>query len=240
MLLYHDFSILFKYIVIYLFLEILNQNTHQTYISQTAQNKDCYMKLYSFRRCPFAIRARMTLNYSQISYELIEVDIKNKTAEFLNLSPKGTVPVLQVDNHILLEESLDIIKWALHAQDPDNWKLTGHPDLQVMASQLIHANDTHFKPTLDQYKYADRNPEHSQSVYRDQCRMFLDLLEENLQHNRYLVGSAICWADIAIFPFIRQFAFVDKEWFDQSPYPYLQNWLQEFLKSDLFTNSMKH
>ena len=191
--------------------------------------------LYSFRRCPYAIRARMAIAYASINLEVREVSLANKPSEMTHISPKGTVPVLQLDNRII-DESIEVMAWALEQSDPDNWLAL---DLEQQQQTLIEENDNSFKAWLDKYKYWDRFPEQSQQAYRGQAETFISKLDKNLIEHRYLLGNKICMADIAIFPFIRQFAFVDKDWFDQANYPALQRWLTEFLDSPLFAQVMK-
>ena len=190
--------------------------------------------LYSFRRCPYAIRARMAIYYASITVELREVSLANKPQQMLALSPKGTVPVLQLHNKVL-DESLDVIHWALQQSDSDGWL---RPELQSQTETLIKSNDNDFKAWLDKYKYWERFPEQPQLYYRERAEEFIALLENLLEKHRFLLGQKLSVADIAIFPFIRQFAFVDKEWFDSAPYPNLQKWLQEFLVCDIFVQSM--
>lgn len=194
--------------------------------------------LYSFRRCPYAIRARLTLKYSGIPVELREVVLADKPDEMLDASPKGTVPVLILDDGTVLEESLDIMNWALSHNDPDNW-LVNNETTAEKTSQLIDINDGPFKQHLDHYKYAVRFPEHSPEYYRDQADGYLSKLNSLLKKSSFLFGDQLSLADIAIFPFIRQFAFVDKKWFDDSQYHYLQSWLESMLKMNLFTDVMQ-
>jgi glutathione S-transferase len=190
--------------------------------------------LYSFRRCPYAMRARMALRRASITVELREVSLDDKPQAMLELSAKGTVPVL-LANKLMLDESLDIMYWAMDQADPGQWL---YADLQVRTETLIHENDGSFKTHLDQYKYWDRFPAQSQQYYRKQGETFLVKLEQLLQVNQYLLADRPTFADIAVFPFVRQFAFVDKHWFDNSGYSQLQRWLQEFLESPLFIQSM--
>ncbi|PKH01729.1 glutathione S-transferase [Psychromonas sp. MB-3u-54] len=191
--------------------------------------------LYSFRRCPYAIRARLALTVSSQSVFLREILLKNKPAEMLALSSKGTVPVLQLSDGTVVDESLDIMVWALARRDPDGW-LQGN--LTEMLN-LIDENDVEFKDWLDKYKYADRFPEHSAHYYREHAEDFLMQLENRLSNSPYLFGQQISLADMAILPFIRQFAGVDKDWFEQSAYPFLKVWLADFINSPLFTSVMK-
>jgi len=195
--------------------------------------------LYSFRRCPYAMRARLAIANSQIAVELREIVLRNKPQQLIELSPKATVPVLLTADSKVIDESLDIMKWALQQNDPDNWYQGLTEAQQQLSQQLIAENDGDFKYYLDRYKYADRYPEHTQEYYRQQAEKTLLKLEQQLQQHGYLVCEHITYADMAILPFIRQFAFADKTWFDQSPYPLIQTWLTEFIESDLF-NSIMH
>lgn len=189
--------------------------------------------LYSFRRCPYAMRARWALAYCHLDYELREVVLKDKPQEMLDLSPKGTVPVMVVDGHVI-EESLEIMLWATDNTD-SNW-LTPAQRHEHLA--LIEHNDRHFKPWLDRYKYADRHPEHSELYYRQQGEQWLFQLEARLQQQPFLAGDQFGFLDAAIAPFIRQFAHVDKAWFDDAPYPNLRAWLNARLNSELFKGIM--
>lgn len=196
--------------------------------------------LYSFRRCPYAMRARMAIRYSDCRVELREVDLKHKPDALLAISTKATVPVLQCADGKVIDESLDIMHWALAQSDPHNWL---HAQLQTdktaeMAA-LIETNDTRFKQQLDHYKYADRYPEHSQLEYRQQGETFLQQLEQRLQQHNYLISDQISLADVAVFPFIRQFAHVDIHWFDQAAYPGLRRWLYQWMDSALFQSVMQ-
>ncbi|MHA6789265.1 glutathione S-transferase [Pseudomonas bijieensis] len=189
--------------------------------------------LYSFRRCPYAMRARMALRYSAVEVEIVEVSLKAKPAEMLALSSKGTVPVLQVDGRVI-DESLDIMRWALAQQDPDNWRLFGDLEGQALTAALIEENDQVFKLHLNRYKYPERHPEYPQEHYRREGEDFLRRLEALLATRPFLAAEHQSLADVALMPFVRQFAHVDREWFAQAPYPRLQDWLQRFLESELF------
>ncbi|KQB51854.1 glutathione S-transferase [Pseudomonas endophytica] len=188
--------------------------------------------LYSFRRCPYAMRARMALRYSGVALSIIEVSLKAKPAEMLALSPKGTVPVLACADGQVIEQSLEIMLWALAQHDPDHWL---GPD----SSALIEENDQVFKGSLDRYKYAIRYPEHPMEHYRAQGAEFLQRLEDRLEQTPYLAGGTLSLADVALAPFIRQFAHVDRQWFTEAPYPRLNAWLERFLASELFTSVMR-
>lgn len=185
--------------------------------------------LYSFRRCPYAMRARMALRYSGVAVQIIEVSLKAKPAEMLALSPKGTVPVLSVDGRVI-DESLAIMGWALAQNDPEGWLLGDDRATQA----LIEENDQGFKHQLNRYKYAERYPEYPMEHYRAEGEVFLMRLEGLLAEREYLLAGHLSLADVALAPFVRQFAHVDREWFGQAPYPRLQGWLQRFLESPLF------
>lgn len=183
------------------------------------------------------MRARMAIRLSTIKVELREVDLKNKPAAMLQASPKATVPVLICPDKII-EESLDIMLWALQQSDPHNWLKQKYLD---EALSLIKYNDNLFKIHLDHYKYADRFPQKSQKDYREKGEVFLQQLENRLNLHKFILCAEPCLADIGVFPFIRQFAYVDIQWFEASPYPRLRQWLQYWLESDLFKSIMtKH
>jgi glutathione S-transferase len=195
--------------------------------------------LYSFRRCPYAMRARMALACSQVNVELREVVLREMPAAMLAYSPKATVPVLVFPDDTVLEESRDIINWALSVNDPEDWMPAAGSEDYAAAKHLIDENDGVFKEQLDRYKYAERYPEHTVEYYREQGESFLKQLDDRLGRNTWLLGERMSVADVAIFPFVRQFAFVDKPWFDQLPWSHLQQWLDTLLQSDLFASVMQ-
>ena len=194
--------------------------------------------LYSFRRCPYAMRARMALRYSDVAVNIVEVSLKAKPAEMLALSSKGTVPVLSVDGQVI-DESLAIMHWALAQNDPQDWLLKDDPAGQAQIAALIEENDQVFKVHLNRYKYAERYPEQPMAFYRSEGEVFLRRLDALLEGRDYLLAVHPSLADVALMPFVRQFAHVDREWFGLSPYRRLQAWLQRFLESELFTSVMK-
>jgi len=194
--------------------------------------------LYSFRRCPFAIRARMALYYSGVRVELREVVLRDMPRELLACSPKATVPVLVLPDGAVLEESRDIMDWALAQHDPEGWRPQPGSADAAAAQCLIDANDNDFKPRLDRYKYAERYPEQPAAWYRAQGERFLDDLERRLECHDWLLGGRMGIADVAIFPFIRQFALVDRVWFDAGPRVNLRNWLDGLLQAELFSAVM--
>ena len=194
-------------------------------------------RLYTYRRCPYAIRSRLALCQAKIAYEPIEISLKHKSSEFLALSPKGTVPVLVDIDGAVIEESLEIMLWALNQHDPECWLLND----ENASQKLIDENDFNFKKNLDRYKYADRFPEHSKEYYRSECEIFLNLLNDKLQSNNYLMAERISLADAAIFPFIRQFSMVDEDWFLNSKYQELKKWLHNLINTQMFQEVMiKH
>ena len=194
-----------------------------------------YPCLYSFRRCPYAMRARLGILFAQQQVELREVVLKNKPPQMLAISPKGTVPVLQLMDGSIIEESREIMVWALEQNDPQNLL---DEALRTQADELIDQNDNEFKYWLDRYKYADRHPQMSQADSRQKGEVFLQQLEDLLSQNRYLLGNEISVADIGVMPFVRQFAHVDREVFYNLPYPNLQRWLQDWLEYPLFVQAM--
>ncbi len=191
--------------------------------------------LYSYRRCPYAMRARMAMVYAGISVEIREIALRDKPKHMLQVSPKGTVPVLIIEDGTVIDESVDIMYWALQQQDSAGW-LQHNGELR---RQLITENDTSFKAALDAYKYFDRFPEKKQSEHRTDSELFLQKLETLLQHSQYLQSNQLSMVDIALFPFIRQFAGVDAAWFDVSPYPKLIAWLKRLVTSELFVSVMQ-
>ncbi len=193
--------------------------------------------LYTFRRCPYAMRARMGLAYAGINFQIREVVLKNKPQEMLDVSPRGTVPVLLRSGLPVLEESLDILEWSISKNDPDGWKDYPAETLSLM-EMLVDENDNVFKEKLDRYKYADRYPDYSREDYRREGESFLQKLEVLLLDSTFLFGNRISYADVAIFPFIRQFANVERLWFVSAPYPCLRKWLASFLESELYVSVM--
>lgn len=196
---------------------------------------DKFATLYSFRRCPYAMRARLGLLFAGMKVELREVVLKNKPPQMLAISPKGTVPVLQLTDGTVIDESRDIMLWALEQNDSRNLL---DKAVRTEADALIDQNDNEFKYWLDRYKYADRHLEMTQEEYRQRGEVFLQQLEKQLEKHAYLLGDDVTVADIVIMPFVRQFAHVDREVFYGLPYPNLQCWLQDWLQHPLFLQAM--
>ena len=187
--------------------------------------------LYSFRRCPYAMRARMAIVVSGIQVELREVMLRDKPLEMIEVSPKGTVPVLILPDGRVLEESLDIMHWALGASDPEGW-------LANVDDALIAANDGPFKHALDRYKYPHRYNLPDGLLNREAGLAFLTKLNQTLATSAFLAGETRGFTDAAVFPFVRQFAATDQTWFDAQPLPALQNWLSGLVRSELFAQIM--
>lgn len=197
-----------------------------------------YPVLYSFRRCPYAMRARMALLVSGTACELREIALRNKPQAMLQASPKGTVPVLVLSDGTVIDESLDIMLWALRQNDPEQW-LAPETDSLTAMLQLIAENDGDFKRDLDRYKYPDRYENVDPLQHRTAGSLFLATLEERLSRNAFLFGPRPALADMAIFPFIRQFAETDRTWFDAQPWPNLHRWLSGLLSAELFERTMQ-
>ena len=192
--------------------------------------------LFSYRRCPYAMRARMALVESNIEFDIYEISLKNKPDEMLFISSKGTVPVLRL-NELVLDESLEIMKWAYQNSKSNQLRLLGPRDKEV-ADKLIKLNDGKFKVSLDCYKYFERYPDKSKVEHRESCYFFLEILEKRLGSTTFLISDERTFADISIFPFIRQFMNVDKSWFDNSEYKKIRKWLISLIESDLFKKVM--
>jgi len=194
--------------------------------------------LYSFRRCPYAIRARLALQMSGLAVEHREIALKDKPAEMLRASPKGTVPVLVLTDGTVLEESLDIMRWALGRSDPQGW-LGGDGADRNDAWALIARNDGEFKFHLDRYKYPHRYSLADGVVHRELARGFLETLQNRLALHSFLAGARFGLADAAIAPFVRQFAHTDAAWFAAQSWSHLAQWLQDFEASAAFAQVME-
>lgn len=195
--------------------------------------------LYTYRRCPYAMRARMALLQAGVAFDAHEIVLRDKPAELLTLSPKGTVPVLRLPDGTVLEQSLDIVRWAFTStSDVDGWWARAQSEDNLA---LLATCDGPFKHHLDRTKYPERFGEiadvkaqhHEQAV-----QVLLQPLDALLQRSAQLGGATPCATDIAILPFVRQFAAVEPTWFDTLPLPGLQSWLRGWLAHDLFTRAM--
>ncbi|WP_108484532.1 glutathione S-transferase [Oceaniglobus ichthyenteri] len=191
--------------------------------------------LWSFRRCPFAMRARLALHGAQITVDHREILLRDKPAEMLAASPKGTVPVLQTRDGVI-DESLDVMHWALAQNDPEGWLEFSADD-----AALIATNDGPFKQALDRTKYANRYPDADPDQARATAAALLHPLNDRLSHHPALTGPQDTMIDAALFPFVRQFAMIDRAWFDAQPWPHLATWLNRHLDSARFAAIMvKH
>ncbi|NIZ01992.1 glutathione S-transferase [Thalassospira lucentensis] len=193
--------------------------------------------LYSFRRCPYAMRARMALLAAQIDVELREVVLRDKPQSMIDASPKATVPVLILPDGSVIDESLEIMVWALAENDPNEWLTPESGTLDDMLS-LIAQNDGPFKHHLDRYKYHTRYENADPAEHRRDAEKILNRLDGRLAVGKYLFGTRPALADFAIAPFVRQFANTDKDAFDAMPFVHVQRWLSDFLASSYFERAM--
>jgi len=192
--------------------------------------------LYSFRRCPYAMRARMAIHISDQRCELREVLLRDKPPSMLQYSAKGTVPVLILQDGKIIDESLDVIDWALNLNDPDDWQRSKDKE---KTKELIKINDGEFKYHLDRYKYSKRYDNEDPEFHRKKCLKFIESINNELNNSEYIFDDNISYADIVLLPFIRQFRIADIEWFDSLPYDNLKKWLSSFLGSSLLNSIMK-
>ena len=197
--------------------------------------------LYSYRRCPYAMRARMALKLANIEVEIREISLRDKPLHMLQVSPKATVPVLVLQDGSVIEASLEIMLFALKEHTlQTNIHEPSRPALECFSPvALVFENDTSFKQALDAYKYPERHPNKTQAQHRADGEVFLQKLENLLQQNTYLLEATPSLADIAIFPFIRQFAAVDSAWWESAAYPKLRAWLNGWIESELFKSVMQ-
>ncbi|MGF1765382.1 glutathione S-transferase [Aliivibrio kagoshimensis] len=195
--------------------------------------------LYSLRQCPYAMRARLGILLAQQQVLLRDIVMKNKPNEMLISSPKATVPVLVLNDGQVIDESLDIMTWALSQHDPQS--LLGKTPSETLPDMLtlIEKYDEAFVNVLKKYKAAARYHDPQEEAHRQQCEPFIQELENRLTLHRNVMGEALSLVDYAILPFIRQFTRVDKKWFVTAPYPHLQNWLERHYQNPLFSKAMK-
>lgn len=200
-----------------------------------------YPILYSFRRCPYAMRARMAIFKAGIEVELREVVMRDRPQELYDIFKPGSVPVLHLPDGTVIGESLKVMLWALEQNDPDEWLKPKNEALSLI--EMVSQPNGKFKYALDRYKYPDRYLSDDMPVFEDDMRKIcLDILREwnvRIAENGYLIGDQISLADIAIFPFVRQYAHTDLDWFDKQDLKPLQNWLSAHKQSDLFTKTMR-
>ena len=180
----------------------------------------------------------MAIVSAQVAVQVCEVALRDKPPEMLAISPKGTVPVLQLADGQVLDESIDIMLWALHQDDPQSWLRVAAADTSL-AQQWVDRCDTQFKPLLDRYKYATRHPQQTQAEHRQQALdAFVHPLDAWLRDRCHLLGDTPCWADVAVFPFVRKFAMVEPQWFARAALPDLRRWLGAWVDGDLFRRVM--
>ncbi|WP_201347076.1 glutathione S-transferase [Neptunomonas japonica] len=208
--------------------------------------------LYSLQNCPYAMRARLAILLSQQSVRLRPIVMKNKPEEMLAASPKGTVPVLVFENNkenlklsynnqSIIDESLDIMLWALNSNDPHDLLYSQHESALPEMLKIIEENDKKFKPNLELYKHAKRFHEDTQEQYRLACEPFVQTLELRLSRHEFLMGDTLSLLDYALLPFVRQFSKVNRQLYLQGPYTHLQRWLNSHLQSRLYAQAMfKH
>ena len=205
--------------------------------------------LYSFRRCPYAMRARLALAVSAVSNELREVAQRSKPAELLAASPKGSVPVLVLPGGEVIDQSLNIMLWALGQHDPEHWLQPERGSIADMQA-LIAECDGEFKLHLDRYKYPNRYPQERAAaggvaepdfagLHRSAAAVWLKVLDALLADRGALTGRDISLADMAVLPFVRQFAHTDAAWFGAQQWPALRQWLGCFEASNLFADVMR-
>jgi len=198
--------------------------------------------LYSLRNCPYAMRARIAIYYAKQKVALRDVVLSDKPDEMLAASPKGTVPVLvtalDTETPLVIEESIEVMLWALNASDPDN--LMHREDLDQLSEMLslISVFDNEFKRCFDIYQCSKRYHEDSLVQDRQVCEKYIEQLEVRLQQYDYFFSDRMSLADIALLPFIRKFSKVERQWYLQSPYPKLRAWLNRYLQSRMFSKVM--
>ncbi len=203
-----------------------------------------YPILYSLQHCPYAMRARMGILLSEQRVRLRPIVLKDKPNQMLKASPKGTVPVLVIEsesgtNSIVIDESLDVMLWALKQSDPSNLLYSEQPEMLSKMLDLISIYDVEFKSHLENYKSAKRYHDDNKVEYREICEKYISDLEERLNQHQYLMGESLSLVDFAILPFIRRFAKIERQWYLSSPYPKLQCWLKSHLDSLLFSKVMR-
>ena len=197
--------------------------------------------LYSLQNCPYAMRARLAILLAQQTVELRAIVMKNKPADMLAMSAKGTVPVLVLQSEnkkYVIDESLDIMLWALKLYDPENLLYSQHESALPEMHQIINQNDEQFDPDLEQYKRARRFHSNDEEYCRLLCEPFIQQLEYRLTQHKFLMGSTPSLLDYALLPFIRQFSRVNRQLYLQGPYAHLQSWLNHHLQSRLFSRAM--
>ena len=197
-----------------------------------------YPTLYSFRRCPYAMRARLAIRLCKIECIIREISLKAKNSEFLKVSPKGTVPVLVLPNGKVLEESLDIINWSLEQNDPNNLKVNDKVTKKIN-DKYIQLFDKDFKFHLDRYKYSSRYNISNSEIHRNKARNILTEINSMLEGKDYIGGQCMSLLDISILPFVRQYRIADINWFDNHlGLRNINNWVNIFLNTEILASIM--
>ena len=194
--------------------------------------------LYSLRQCPYAMRARLGLLLAKQTVFLRDIVMKNIPNEMLVISPKGTVPVLMLPDSSVIDESIDIMIWALNKNDPHNLFYNHQPNIYQEMLTLINRNDDEFINHLNKYKAAARYHDDTEENYRERCEVFIYYLELRLTKHEFLMGTTLSLADYAILPFVRQFSRVDRKWYINYPYPKLKHWLERHYQIPIFSKAM--
>lgn len=195
--------------------------------------------LYTLRQCPYAIRARLSLILAELEFEQRDIDLRRKPAEMLDITQKGTVPLLVLENGDYIDESLEIMIWALNKNDPHNLLLSHAPHFFPEMLSLIARNDHKYISALDHYKADARYHNPEVPIYRKLCESFLTDLENRLSNHQYLMTDTLSLADYAILPFIRQFSHIERQWFRQTDYPNIKQWLSSLYQDPIFSKAMK-
>lgn len=224
----------------------MSTSKSSTSVIITTETATCSLPiLYSLRNCPFAMRARMAIYKAQISVELRDLVLSNKPVEMLNASPKGTVPVVVLSTGSVIEESLDVMLWALTENDPHNLLRDTEPLNNTISLvnksdivELVTKYDQQFKPCLEAYKCAKRYHESNLIECREACEIYIQELEQGLAKHRFILDNQESMADIALLPFIRQFAKVERSWYLSSRYVNVRRWLNAYLQSAVFNKVM--
>lgn len=194
--------------------------------------------LYSLRQCPYAMRSRLGILHAQQSVILRDIEMNNKPEEMLSISPKGTVPVLLLSDGSVIDESLDVMVWALTQSDPNNLLYSQDETKLTQMLDVINQNDNEFVEALQKYRAASRYHDTNEVECRERCCEWLMTIEQALSQHAYIMGETPSLVDYAILPFIRQFSRVDKKWYAQAPLPYLRAWLVSHYNDPTFSKAM--
>ncbi|KAB2824770.1 glutathione S-transferase [Aliivibrio finisterrensis] len=194
--------------------------------------------LYSLRQCPYAMRSRLAILHAQQTVVLRDIDMNNKPEEMLSISPKGTVPVLLLGDGSVIDESLDVMVWALTQSDPNNLLYSHDETKFTQMLDVINQSDNEFVDALQKYRAASRYHDTNEVECRERCCEWLMTIEKALSQHAYIIGETPSLVDYAILPFIRQFSRVDKKWYAQAPLPYLRAWLVNHYNDPTFSKAM--